>query len=181
MGGMLDSDTWKDNIMYRVEINKQQKTDTSLYVEFSQTDGRLVASKDNVFPYKSTQAQFQICWLKMDPGQQILEAPYADNYKGDNTFIRGSREDVLDLNIPNGNYLIVPMPYRKDIETDIQMSFYFNCKKDEIKITDAKSGDKGKYIKRTTLCSENTENLVIKEDLRKYLRTILVNEDLSNS
>ena len=74
MGGFMGSEDWKNNIMYRVVINRSEKAkNTSLYVEFAQTDGRLLSDKDNGFPYSSTQASFMICWLKMKPDQNTLE------------------------------------------------------------------------------------------------------------
>jgi calpain len=176
--GWLNDDEWKNNLMYRVEVNKRNsKSKCKLWVEFVQPDGRLTSTPENGFPYKSTQAQHMMCWLKLDPGQKILDAPYQDNYMGDSEFIRSSREGILELELENGNYLVVPMPYKKDVYVNVQMTFYFDCDKSEINIIDAKERTKGEFINRNLLCNENLDKVDVSHGLGEYLKSLIVKEE----
>lgn len=83
--------------------------------------------------------------------------------------MRNTRTVELEIKVPNGNYLIVPLPYLKDISRDVSMSIYYNCKPNEILIADANDRANPEEIKNEFEYSNEQFPLGFKQYVRNVI------------
>ena len=139
-------ESFKLNPQYKVSIKrKDANAKTDLFVSLAQNDGRMMASTNNKFPYRTHIRESMMFIFKLNPGMKKL-AEFDMDLFVDQTPLITYRELVLNKQLENGDYIVIPATSSAGLYGEFFMAFYSNAHNNEIEITEVQTGKKGEVI-----------------------------------
>jgi len=150
-------EAWCTNTQYYCEIKKADNAKTNVFISLGQVDGRLYFNADNPFPFKEAIRPIIVVIFRLEDGETKLDS-FNQKRILKMSPIKQYRDIQLELELPNGKYVIVPETQTAGQENPYWLSIYYDCKDSEIVLKEAGTDNEGEPI------AEETENIEVKQD-----------------
>jgi len=140
-------ESWAKNPQFVIQLNtkkfKSGKNTTKIFISLGQPDGRLIRGLK--FPFKENINPVCFTVARLSKGEQKL-SKFDPARVVKVSAVKEYREVALELELENGNYVVVPSTQLPGQTGEFFLNIYFECDIPEIKLFNADTKKEGEII-----------------------------------